>query len=338
MKFIVITSLLGAVLVGSVLASLPVERTHSADLIRAPLIVVGKIETLAPERVDILSGEAPIRVTILRSSIVVQDVLKGASPGSVISLGGLVKPVNPNTYLRRQLVDVDRLYVFFLFPEDAQDLFHPIDPTEFAIEIEHLPTSQPEGMSTRERLRSIAKLNIDSAGESVAERWFEFLGEQFDSALDSRFCLDRTDDPRMRIRGSALAVLCEQNPGAPSLYPKALGFLRETSTVEDLWPWRRRISQSVAATLGEPGVTADRIREWLESDVRELQEVALRIVSETREASVSGDIVSLLIRTENRHIQYDCIKALSRIRDRIGPSYKEFMEAPNRILDEWRTP
>lgn len=312
------------------------EQVAAKELLRAPTIVVGKVEALSYEGKDTLERGAPIEVEVFHVSIIVQKVLKGEDAGKAVVLKHLLRPSNPNTYIGRQFLEVDKIYIFFLSPTIAQDEFEPINPSEFALEIDSLPKEYKKGESAVQQLRGIAKANIDSARESLAERWFGFLGELYDAKEDFRFCMDRTSDPRLRIRGSALAVLCEHSPAAPLLYSKSMKFVKETSEMEELWSWRRRISKCLPGTLGEKDLTTEKLKEWIESDVRELQEVALGIVMEKRDASLVDEIVGLMVRTRNRDIQYDCVKALSAVSDRRGPSYREFMKTPGKYVDEWK--
>jgi hypothetical protein len=67
-----------------------------------------------------------------------------------------------------------------------------------------------------------------------------------------------------------------------------------------------------------------------------LQEAALGIVIESGEAQLGVEVLQLMERTPNRDIQYDCIRALSTLTGTGGPSYRDFMEAPERYINHWR--
>ncbi len=311
-------------------------RRDTKTLGEAPAILVGRVGALHRTGDDVLWRGAPIKVEVYDASVVVEWVIRGDNPGQRAAVKHLLRPSNTSTYIGRQVLIGERAYVFFLSPRESAGEFAPIDPGEFALEIESLPEEQGQGESVLGHLRTIARRNIDTARESVATRWFAFLGEHYDVDEDVQFCWERTRDTRLGVRGSALAILCEHSPGAKSLYPRAIEFLKETSQIERLWQFRRRISRQLPKVLEKGRVTRQILKAWLASGVPELQEVALGLVMTRRDAALAGEVAELMVRTGSRQMQYDCVQALCVMEGKRGPSYQEFRKSPDRYMKQWK--
>ena len=313
-----------------------IQEVRGVELLEAPSIIVGRVTTVSQTGRAVIYRGGRIEVDQFAATVSVQRVVRGPNASPTFALENLAKPRNPNTHLARQFVEVDRVYVFFLVPGERQGVFRGVNATEFALEVESLPDDQKEARLPIDQLRRIAKVNIGTAREGLAARWFAFLGGQYRSDEDFQFCMGKLEDTRLRVRGSALCILCEREPTAPLLYSRCMSFLDEVSDIEGLWKWRRRISKCLPRTLGDDGVTRDTLRKWLGGRVRELQEVAVERVMKTRDALMADAVVELMARTTNRQTQYDCIKALSAVRGSSGPSFKKFMEEPDEYVKQWK--
>ena len=307
------------------------RRPPAAELLKAPRILMGKVEALRYRGTDILPLWGPMEVEVHDASVVTRQVMRGENPGKAFLIKGLAVPTDPETFIGRQTLQRGSIYVFFLSSGDAANELLPIDPDEFAIETVEVPEDRKRD-PPREALRRVAKFNIDHAGHPGMERWFDLLAQLYDREEDLEFLLRKTEDARPHVCGNALAVLCERNPDLPSLYAKAMRYVEVSASIGDLWSYRRRISQSLPQVVGEDKLTREVLEEWLSSDVAELQEVALGMVGDKR---LTNEIVSLMRRTKNRNTQYDCIRALSAMWAKQGPGYREFMAKPDHYVNQW---
>ena len=315
------------------------EAGELKTLLEAPAVFVGQVEVLHHRGKEILRLAGPTQVEVLDASITIRQVIRGKNPGKAILVRRLLKASNPHndTVVRRQIPQARKTYLFFLSPGKADNEFDPINPTEFAFETGELPTYEAKHDSTEDTLRRLAKKNIDSAREGLAARWFGILSEVYEEKEDLQFLLDKARDPRPYIQGNALAVLCEHSPNHPSLYTKAVRFVKNSSKVGNLFSFRRRISKCLPRVLGHDRVTKQVLLDWMSSGVPELSRVGFGIAETRRDRTMADGVVKLMLATKDRMLQYSCIRALSATwRDnRRLPAVPTFLESPDNYVRKW---
>jgi hypothetical protein len=129
--------------------------------------------------------------------------------------------------------------------------------------------------------------------------------------------------------------LCERLPVTDSLYFKAIELLKQTPP-EEGGLYRERIARALLRTIPEKKLTPARIKEWLVSDVRELQRRALDAAIINPDRGLIREITQAMARAKDRDIQYECIRALSSMLSTNGPGHKSFMEDPDRFVREFQ--
>ena len=315
----------------------PPDWEDAAALLPAPQIVIATVNVVSTKGKGTVKRGGEMEVELLDMTIKVQRVIKGTPLAGSVIVEGLVRPTNQDTYLGRQVPEPGHSYVLFLQQKEGKKVFEPFVSTEFGLRVERVPDEVAGVSSAIGALKLLAKANAQAREEIVAFRWLIFLGDVFVAGEDLEFCLKLTGDERLAVRGSAIAVLVEHVPTHDGLYESAMAFLSEASAKKGqlgLGRARRKISKRLLATVPETEVNGA-LKEWLASDIRDLQQAALTSVRKTADASLIDDVVALMQRTADRDIQYACIVALSAARSVPGPGYRTFHKDPDKYVREW---
>ena len=223
----------------------------------------------------------------------------------------------------------ERTYVFFLKPNEAQR-FVGVNPHEFALEIQHPASADVHGLPPETGLRLIARANTQSP------RWCQLLVELYDAVQDESYFSDKLADSNVVLRGYSIVALCSQAGTNALIHENAVAYLQMVATREDLWPLRRKIAKCLKEAMGHGQLPKQVLGQWLQSSVPELQEAALEVLRVRKDPAFVDGIVILMENTADRRLQYECIKALSAIDGRSGPSYRAFMENAENIVTEER--
>lgn len=315
----------------------PGDKTPAQRLLQARVILVGRVKALTPQGKHPLRPGSRTTVRLFRAEVAVQQVVQGNGIGGTVFVVGIPLAEDGVTYIERQFLAVDRTYVFFLNPLTTVREYTGVTGVEFALLAVPLPradlTSEP---SLGKRLKAIARLNAEKADDRPAARWLEFLGDLYSADEDPTFLMTYTRDPRPRVRGSAILLLCRHSPGTPGLLLLAASFLEEAAHVPGVGTWRREISDRLFSLLGASEVPRHFLVGWLRSGARDLQVGTLDRLRAERDASFIREIDELLARTKDIRVQYACIKALAGILGVRGPGYDEFHEDPVQVVRAWR--
>lgn len=338
------------------LAASPRSLAHSIEtlprakkLLGAPTILVGHVEALHHTGREVLRPNS-IPVNVFNASISVRYIIRGDEHGEGIVVRRLLKAVNPFTSIDRQELRQGKYYVFFLSAGTDAGEFAPFHPGFFALDTVEQAGLKQEDEAPMEALRRIAKLSIENVARAqvgmrlaaveyttlvAMDKWFDVLAVLYDREKDLEFLLRMTEDASPYAPGNALALLCERDPEHPSLYAKAMIYVKDTSGTGNLGSYHRSISKSLPAVVGEEKLTRDELKKWLSIEVRNLQEVALAIVKERRDRSMSDAVVRLMRRAKNRRIQYNCIRALCAMWGKRGPGYRTFVANRDQYINEF---
>ncbi len=331
--------------------------THAEKLIKAPCIIIGKVKKFTHKGNKVVQYRGrPVKVKVLNASIYVHSILKGKFSEKELIIKNLLRPKNLYNHIGCQLLVRGDVYVFFLTNTDKKHEFDPINHVEFALEIKKIPEKKTG--SVKQTLRHIAKLNIDSDSyynDLLAQRWFVYLGEQFEPGKDIDFLLDKANHPRLRIGTLALTVLGENSPRTPSLYSKTIKFIKDTSKNKDFDnSFHYDLIQCLPAMCGRKGPTRKHLKEWLKIDFNEkiqkkrknsaerIQDMALEIIIKRRDKAMIDDVTELMLRSKNRDIQYKCTHALSFLLTSLFKKRKKytsrpnFMKNPEHHVNEWK--
>jgi hypothetical protein len=197
-----------------------------------------------------------------------------------------------------------------------------------------------EGGTAIDHLRLIAKVNIAKAPDNVAAKWLVFLSGMYKPEDDLNDLLALMEDPRFRLRGIALVMLCEYHSKTDALYSYAFKYLRQSAERDGrggltYGAVTYAISASLPRILGKDGITSERLREWLPINSFHLQRLALEIIIKRGDKSLSKDVSSLLTTTKSKDLQYECIRALSAITGKKLTPYWEFIAKPEETIKEW---
>jgi len=215
------------------------------QLASAPTIVIGKIVAINHAGVDKLMSRVDPKVInspslvvdMYEVSVSIERTIKGAIADREIVVEALLVASDQNCPFDLQVLAADKRFVFFLTRRKGGKKWKGVSPFEFALRVdEAAPTSGDlEKCPAADVFRLIAKENIRKADELCAAKWFTFLGQQqYNKKEDFEFCLELVDDPRLCIRGEALALLCEYHPKTPDLYDKAMKFVDDTALTPTL--------------------------------------------------------------------------------------------------------
>jgi len=198
------------------------DALDTEQLVSAPTIVIGKIMAINHAGVDrlhpkILDSNGVV-VDVYEVSVSIERTIKGAIAEREIVVETFLVASDESCPVDLQVLAADKRFVFFLTRRKGDKKWKGVSPFEFVLRVEVTPTlSDQKKWSEADVLRLIAKANIRKADELCATKWFMFLGQQYNKKEGFEFCLKSVDDPRLRIRGEALAILCEHHPKAPEI-------------------------------------------------------------------------------------------------------------------------
>lgn len=298
------------------------------SFLAAPVVVVGKVNTLTYTGETILwhSG-ASVSVESYDAQVEVLRVLQGKVAAGPITVSRLYEPIREDQYGFREMIDKDRTYVLFLKPEPEKPGFLPVCRPEFALRIDHLPSGLPAGPSAMpvDALRAIAQSNFHSIDDAVLARWFMLLGNVYDARKDRAWFLSCASDPRLEIRGCALAVLCQRDPKIEGLATMARQYLQLASGYYEQAYLRRTVAYLMPEVVGKKALTPETLRSWLAINTEELQVTALRTIADLKQTKLKGDVNSLMQRTTSWDLQYECLRTLSILAGLPAPSRTDFM-------------
>ena len=299
-------------------------------LLKAPVIVIGKVKSFSNLKKEFLSTQTQIKVEKYDASIRILQIIKGKMPDREnILIKSLIKPVNPVTYLGRQSLEIDKVYVFFLGMNIDGKLIG-INAVEFAIGVENLPKN--EALPLDEKLRKTARLNIENVKENIALKWLRVLDELYDPAKDDEFLKKIATSTIMPVRGTAVAILCEHDSANDSsIYSMAMKFIKDSAGNNNLSQYRRKISKNLEKSFADH-LSAKQLKNWLQGSARELNESALHIIKKSKNTAYADDIMKLMVKSKNRNIQYQSLCTISALFSKPGPGYKDFMKKPSKYV------
>ncbi len=323
-------------------------RPNSRDtkqLASAPTIVLGKIVAINHAGVDELTSRVDPRlfsrgteVDVYHVSVSTERIIQGAIEGREIVVEALLLPPEGRPF-ELQLLAADKRFVFFLTRRKGDKEWKGFSPFAFALRVEAVPTLGDEKKwPAAELLRLIAKANIRKADELCATDWITFLGQIYNKKEDHEFSLELMDDPRLRIRGEALALLCEHHPKTPDLYDKAVKFVDDTEGNSAYGMIRARVIDHLLNPLDhlKPELRNHAINNLLQEDDYWLVEAALAAIKDKQYSDLESDVVNLMMRSKDRNVQYCCIKTLYTLRNRNYPAMHIFLEAPESFINEFK--
>jgi len=311
---------------------LPAKPTIN-ELLKADIIVLGKIESLTKEENDVFQVET-ISVDLFNASVKIEHVLKGKC-GSDIVLKKIYKADIPSSYIGKQLIEADKTYILFLAFNEKDKTYNGINPVEYAIELLNMPKFDVNDLTLDQDLRQCALSNIENVDEKIAVRWLQVISEIYDEEIDSNYLQKKIDDPRLTVKGQVLSILCEKGPWSESLYPTALAFLKDNSQNNHLYLYRNTISKFLPRTFKDKQVSSEILKDWLNTEIRELQEVAINTIAEKRDGSLTNEVSALMNETKDESIQYNCYKALCAIAGKENyPAWDPFFESKDKYIKE----
>ena len=291
-----------------------------SDLLSAPVVLIGNAHDVSA---------VPEQSPKISATIDVKTVLKGPLLQGRIQIDGLIKPTNPDDSLVIQTLIPDHIYVFFLEP-NVEGHFIGVNTHEFAIEIQHLPAAAIDGLEPEEALRSIGRENTQ------ASKWCQLLVDLYDPARDRAYFLEKTADSNFVLRGYSVLALCAETDTNAVVYENAVRYLQTVAGLDDMWPLRRKIARSLKDVMMPRKLPGQILAQWLTNNVPELQEVALEVVRSRKDVTLASTVLTVMENSSDRTLQYECIKTLSAISGRSGPSYKTFMEDAESIMEQER--
>lgn len=212
------------------------------DLLKSDIIVLGRVEDVFQKSKMTLERGGRIEVVVSEADIAVLCVVKGDKIDR-IKIGDLLSPVNPDTFIDKQSLETNKVYMMFLNQKAGQEaVFSPARPTEFAFEIRSEPRDAGQG-TLREQISAIASENIKTTDGVVASRWVALLQEITVSDTDISVWREVLKDSRVPIKGVALVWIAAHKPSEPGLRKKVEAFLHETSNVEGAWRIRSQLEK-----------------------------------------------------------------------------------------------
>ena len=322
------------------------DSLNTKRLVSAPTVVLGKIVAINHSGMDNLTARVGPRVInskdtkvdVYQASVSVERIIKGATKGREIVVEALLLPPEGRSF-DLQLLAEGKRFVFFLARRKDGKEWIGISPFAFALRVEVAPTlGDREKRPTAEVLRLIAKANIRKADELCATDWIAFLQQVYSEEHDYKFSLALMDDPRLRIRGEALSLLCKHHPNTPSLYGNAIKYLDDTEGIHAYAGVRIRVIEQLLHTLDQlkPELRNQAIRTLLSKDDYWLAEAMLAAIKDKRYSDLEPDVVEFMMRSKDRRVQYHCVKTLYALRRKSYPAYSAFMKDPNSYINEFK--
>jgi hypothetical protein len=308
-----------------------VEQLSTSALLKAPIIVLGRITSLEQTGRVTVQQATPVAVSSCGAFLSDVTPIRGQVE-TTVHIGGILRAVNPWEDQGWQRLESNKTYVVFLQRGSADGLIVPISVFQFALEVERIPKAIPEDAS--QSLRAIAKENILTAtNRFVVIGWTDFLMSMFDPVADTAFWTSKLADPNLAMRGKALLALAENTPTLAGVYSNVLSFLHETATNPAPLGVRHRLAELLPA-MAE--VNSGNLKQWIGNDAREVKQTALKAIRETRDASLATGVVDEMMKTNDRELQYDCIKTLCSLNGGRLIAYPEFIKRPDAYIQEWQ--
>jgi hypothetical protein len=314
------------------------------QLMAAPVMVIGQMEgppakTGRGVMADPRGGKGEIAADVYELGIEVEQTIKGAPPHE-IKVVGLMTPVeriegpSSGNEEYRQFPSGNRS-VFFLAPGTNAAVYVPVSHREFAIEIER--DSGGTTASPVETLRAIAKANVETANYPLAVRWAAFLGGLHD---DSPYWTQKTLDARILIRATAYDTLVQNFPGTPGLRAEVIQCLSAANPPgndSDVWMAGIQLITPLSKLFDQAPPRADEIRSLLGSHHPFVLRKALSLVRDASDLQLLAAVENLLATSQDRDIQYECIKTLYGLSgDPHLIAYPTFLAKPDQYINQWR--
>ncbi len=107
------------------------------------------------------------------------------------------------------------------------------------------------------------------------------------------------DDPRLRIRGEALALLCKHHPKTPDLYDKAVKFVDDTEGKPVYGMVRSRVIDHLLNPLDhlKPELRNRAINTLLQKDDYWLAEATLTAIRDKQYSDLEPDVIEFMKRS-----------------------------------------
>jgi len=321
--------------------------SHTKQLASAPTIVLGKIVAIKHAGLDRLMSRVGPRfinsrgtqVDVYQVTVSIDKVIKGAIQGREIVVEALLLPPEGRSY-DLQVLAADKRFVFFLTRRKGSKEWKGISPFAFALRVEEVPIlGDVEKLSATEVLRLIAKANISKSDELCAADWITFLGQIYNQKEDYEFSLELMDDPRLRVRGEALALLCEHHPKTPGLYGKTIKLVDDIERKPVYGMIRARVIDHLLNPLDhlKPELRNHAIRTLLQKDDYWIAEATLDAIGDKQYSDLEPDVVNLMMKSKDRKVQYCCIKTLYRLKKkRHYPAMHIFLKDPESYINEFK--
>jgi hypothetical protein len=305
-------------------------------LLQASVVLVGRLDSIKENGnavFDRYGLGTPIDVVTHEASIKVLLTLNEESPQN-IRITNILSALNPAESIGLQGLEKNTSYVFFLSGNPKGTDFAPISPYRFALKTVTTNVNTPVDGSLKESLAMIAKENIAVVNNPEAESWARLLQMLYDSNRDWAFWTNAANDLRMSIRGIALVTLSENVPQTSQLYSCAMKFIE--SEGGSFGPGAR-LCRLLPKLVGKDGPPVDEIKKWLNSKSKDINIMALEWISKKNEVAVMTEVVHLMTSSNDRDIQYACIKTLFDLTDNPHAiSYPTFLKQPDDYIKEWK--
>lgn len=306
-------------------------------LLQSSFILVGRLDSIRESGKTVFDRYGlgtPIDVAVHEASIKVLQILQG-EPSANIRITNIFSSVNPDENVGLQALEKNTNYVFFLSGNPNGTDFAPISPYKFALKtITPGANNSAAPKSLKESLAVIAKENIAVINNPAAESWAQYLQGQYDSNRDLAFWTNAATDPRIAIRGIALVILSEKAPNTPQLYSAVIKFIEAgDGKFTDL----DRLCSFLPKLAGKSGFSAEQINAWLGGKSKRLNNVALKWIQNKKEESAMAEVAHLMTSSQDRDIQYECIRTLCDLTGDIHLiAYPIFMQQPDKYVAEWQ--